>query len=219
MTETPELTEQELEGAVEALLFSSPEPIPPAKLAETCGVPLEAVRGALNRLMLRYQGGGFQLAEVAAGYRFETNPAYAKYVALMQANLPAKITRAQLETLAIIAYNQPVTGPEIDHMRGVTSDYVISALMQRGLVHAVGRKEGPGRPVMYATTKAFLDQFGLRSPEDLPPLEAVAIEETLAEPEVGPLLRYDGNGDEQEMVRVGSAPQVSQNGREAEPEG
>jgi len=156
-----------LERAVEALLFAAEEPLSPADLAER--LPLDAdVAGALASLSARYQGRGVELDCVAGRYRFRTAPDLAYLMSDIREE-PQRLSRAALETLAIIAYHQPVTRAEIESVRGVgLSRGTLDHLLEVGWVRMRGRRRTPGRPVTYGTTDAFLEHFGLASLADLP---------------------------------------------------
>ncbi len=168
-----------LDAAVEALLFSSDRPTPTARLAEalaSAGV-LEgedtggAVEAAIARLNAEYTGRGraFRIEQVAGGYRVMTLPEHAKVLAAYHKGRGAsKLTRAALETLAIIAYKQPLTRARLEAIRGVGCGEVLRSLLERRLIAVVGRAEELGRPMLYGTTKAFLDAFGLKNLKDLP---------------------------------------------------
>ncbi len=159
----------ELERQVEALLFAATAPLSPADLAERLGERAD-VAGALADLAARYQGRGVQLQGVAGGWRFVTAPDLA---GLLQEHReePRRLSRAAMETLAVIAYHQPVTRAEIDAVRGVgLSRGTLDVLLEVGWVRLRGRRRSPGRPVTYATTDAFLEHFGLQALSDLPGL-------------------------------------------------
>lgn len=161
----------ELPWVLEAMLFVAEEPQPLAALAQAAGVGEAAVRRALGQLSADYEVRGLRLAEDAGHYRLVTAPDYASYVeALLDTGPAQRLSRATLETLTIIAYRQPCTRSEIEAIRGVNSDKLVATLEHRGLIDSVGRGEGPGRPVLYRTTMRFLEHFGIRSPEELPPL-------------------------------------------------
>jgi segregation and condensation protein B len=161
----------DIESAVEVLLFSSADPLTKDELADLIGAEAWMVDEALLALTARYAAGGLRIVKVGGGWRMETRPQYAHYVGRLREEPPKRLSRAALEALSIIAYRQPVTAPEIEQIRGVSSDSSIQLLLDRGLVHAVGRKRAPGRPILYATTRDFLTQFGLAELTDLPPIE------------------------------------------------
>ena len=159
--------------ALEAILLVADEPVPVNVLAQVLEVHTDDVAAALGALAEYYssQGRGFDLREVAGGYRFATSPLAREVVEAYL--LPPKTTLSvpALETLAIVAHMQPVTKSEIESIRGVNSDSVVSTLLDRGLIAEAGRKDVVGRPMQYKTTPFFLESFGLRSLDDLPELE------------------------------------------------
>ncbi len=158
--------------AIECILFASGEPVRPEHLAEAAQVPMNVIVAALAILRAEYAGRGVEVQAVAGGYQLGTRPAYAEAVRrYLGAAAREPLSQAALETLAIIAYRQPITRPEIDALRRVRSDYIIERLEERRLIRMVGRKETVGRPMLYATTEAFLRHFGLGGLADLPPLE------------------------------------------------
>lgn len=162
-----------LKAILEALLFVADEPLSIKKLSEVTGETEDNVRKALEDLKDDYGKGerGIHLREIAGGYRFYTHSGYASYVEkLVLSSDFRRLTQAALETLAIIAYKQPITRAEIREIRGVNVDSVLNSLVSKGLVMEVGREEGPGQPALYGTTKRFLESFSLSSLDDLPPL-------------------------------------------------
>ena len=163
-------TEADLDAIVEALLFVADKPLKPADLAERAHCAPEALRETILRLQDVYATRGIRLVAVANGFAFRTAPEVSEYVREATAQKPVKLTRAQLETLAILAYRQPMTRPEIDDVRGVDSGPVLKLLLERHLVRILGKKEEPGRPLLYGTTSLFLELFGLRTLRDLPTL-------------------------------------------------
>ena len=163
-----------LKGILEALLFVSGDPIPITRFLALLGaVTKQQVEQALTSLRLDYEqeSRGLQLTEVAGGYRIMTKPEFAPWLKrLEKVKAPSKLSRSALESLAIIAYKQPIVRAEVEQIRGVETSGVIRTLLERKLVRIVGRKEEPGRPIMYGTTKFFLEHFGLRDLSQLPPL-------------------------------------------------
>jgi segregation and condensation protein B len=168
----PELSDEELERHVFALLFAASEPLGLDRLAKLCDEPAsERVRAALERLALRLDRSGLPivLKPIALGWRLLSDPALGDVVVrLSQSPRPDRISAAALETLAIVAYRQPVTKAEVDAIRGVQSGPMLRTLVDRGLARVTGRADQPGSPLQYGTTKEFLDRFGLASLEDLP---------------------------------------------------
>ncbi len=163
-----------LKGILEALLFVAADPIPVTRFLALLGaVTKQEVEQALASLSHDYEqeGRGLQLAEVAGGYRIVTKAEFAPWLKrLEKVKAPSKLSRSALESLAIIAYKQPIVRAEVEQIRGVETSGVIRTLLERKLVRIVGRKEEPGRPIMYGTTKFFLEHFGLRDLSQLPPL-------------------------------------------------
>ena len=161
----------ELPWTLEALIFASEEPISPGALARATGVGERSIRTALARLADDYEARGLRLQEESGRYHLVTAPEYGPYVArLLGDESAARLSRAALETLTIIAYRQPCTRGEIEASRGVNSDRVVANLEQRGLVEDVGAARTPGRPRLYRPSRRFYEHFGLLGPADLPPL-------------------------------------------------
>jgi segregation and condensation protein B len=167
---TGDISRAHLKGLVEALVFVSDHPVKANELAKSASAPLKLVRELLSELRSEYQSRGIQLDEVAGGFIFRSSAAYAPFVRDVAMKKPVRLTRAQTETLAILAYRQPITRPEVDEIRGVDSGPILRLLLERDLVRILGRKDEPGRPVLYGTTTAFLEFFGLKSLRDLPTL-------------------------------------------------
>ena len=168
------MTDDELARALEAVLLVAVEPIAPGLLAELVEEPVERVESVCERLALDYSEArrGFVLARVAGAYRLQTHPELAPYVErFANRDVSHRLSTAALETLAIVAYRQPVSRAQISALRGVNVDGVVRLLEQRGYIAAVGRAEGPGQPVLYGTTDLFLERLGLDSLGQLPPVE------------------------------------------------
>ncbi|WP_341479003.1 SMC-Scp complex subunit ScpB [Heliobacterium chlorum] len=180
MTQTSLFTGQ-MDRVLEALLFVSSDPVPLDTLAEVTGLSAEEVRKLLNDLAAEYaeQGRGWQLEEVAGGFRLSTRPDFAPYIERLLRAPQQGLSTAALETLAIIAYNQPVTRLEVEQIRGVKSERSLATLLGKGLIQEVGRKDALGRPILYGTTEQFLRHFGLRNLEELPRLEEVFVQDLL----------------------------------------
>jgi segregation and condensation protein B len=160
-------------AAVEAVLIVATEPVPPGMLAELLEVPVERVDELCSALRSGYEEEerGFELVKVAGGYRLQSHPAYRGYVErFVLDDAPARLSAAALETLAIVAYKQPISRAQIAAIRGVNADGVIRLLTSRGYVEPVGRDEGPGQAILFGTTALFLERLGLDSTGDLPPL-------------------------------------------------
>ena len=159
--------------ALEAILMVAEEPLPAALLAKLVGAPINEVEEICENLAAEYvaDGRGFILARIAGGYRFQTATEQAPYVErFVLDGQSARLSAAALETLAVIAYKQPVSRNQIASIRGVNVDAVMRTLQQRGYVDEVARDPGPGQAVLYGTTPTFLERLGIDSVEDLPPL-------------------------------------------------
>ncbi len=168
------LTEQQaqlLVAALEALLFVASQPLPGDRIAAILGCSTEQVAELAQRLEQKLVGHGVQLTRLANGYTLATRPQYADYVQALLEPEPQRLSTQALETLAIIAYRQPITRPEIDELRGVNSAGIINSLLEKNLIRIAGRKDAPGRPFLLETTEHFLAVFGLGSLDDLPLLE------------------------------------------------
>ena len=163
---------ERVRAAVEALLFASDKPLDLAALREATQFDEQPLRDALASLQQKHAAGssGTVLVEVAGRWQLRTDPALSPYVRRMLQVKPMRLTRAALETLAIVAYRQPVTRPEIEDLRGVDSGAVTKALLERKLIRILGKKDEPGRPLLYGTTKEFLELFSLRDLTQLPTL-------------------------------------------------
>lgn len=166
---------QEAKVVLEAALLTSEQPLSVSELRRLFDDELNAdtIRVLLDELRSDWNGRGVELAALATGWRFQSAPLMRPYLERLNPERPPKYSRAVLETLAIIAYRQPVTRGDIEEIRGVTvSSNVIKSLEDRGWIEVIGHREAPGRPALFATTKAFLDDLGLRSLEELPVLES-----------------------------------------------
>ena len=161
----------DIKRTLESLIFVADYPVPERKLARAARSTLAIVRPILEELWNEYKDRGVQLQVVAGGYQFRSNPDNAPYVQPFLTPKPLRLTRAQLETMAIVAYRQPVTRPEIDDIRGVDSGSALRMLAERSLLKILGRKDEPGRPLLYGTTPGFLEFFGLASLNELPTLK------------------------------------------------
>jgi segregation and condensation protein B len=202
------MTEQsEMEAALEAILFVSSEPVPRAKLLELFDEgEREEAAAALEAVLARYsegEGRGVLVEDVAGGVRLATRPEVVGWLRrFFDVSGGNKLSMAALETLAIIAYRQPITGPEIQELRSVSPAGVLKTLLERRMVRIAGRKEVVGKPFLYGTTREFLVHFGLNSLKDLPPLEE--LEETF------------GAGDTGEVARLAELAGISSPGSETE---
>ena len=182
---------------VEALVLASREPITATRIAEIVpGCTPSEAKGLLKELDLEYERDdrAFEIWEVAGGYQIRTRAAFAGYLRQLQRERNFRLSRAALETLAVVAYKQPVTRSEIENIRGVDVGAVVRSLVERKLVRIAGHRDVPGRPLLYATSKRFLEVFGFSRLEDLPTLREI---DDLVLP---------GMGDESEMDETSSAP-------------
>lgn len=180
MNELEALDSSSLKGALEAMLLVSSDPVSAPALASILSITPGECASLLAELQVEYQekNRGIQLREVAGGWRLFTHPAFHEQVeALVLSWDTQRLSQAALETLAVIAYHQPVTREMIKGIRGVNSDGVISSLVDKGLVRELGRDPQHGQAIIYGTTSAFLEKFGLRSTKDLPDLEQFAPDE------------------------------------------
>ena len=171
------LNPNEVKIVLETALLAAQEPIPIAELRKMFDeeIGADTIRKLLEELREAWKERGVELATTASGWRFQTRASYQKFLERIHPEKAPRYSRAVLETLAIVAYRQPVTRGDIEEVRGVTaSAEVIGRLEERGWVEVIGHKEVPGRPALYATTKIFLDDLGLRSLQELPPLEDIA---------------------------------------------
>lgn len=202
MTGEERRTKVSTPGILEALLFAAEEPLSAAALAEIVDLTPAATRDLLEHLRLQYEqsDGALQLLAIAKGYRLVTKPQYAPYIRALKRPRAHRLSRAGLESLAIIAYRQPITGPEIEQLRGVDSSGVLQTLLEHGLIEVAGRRNSPGRPRLYRTTQAFLDQFGLADLSELPELpEGEVVEMTES-------LFPEATQGQEETASVASAP-------------
>ncbi|MFT3922462.1 MAG: SMC-Scp complex subunit ScpB [Myxococcales bacterium] len=165
------LADHDLRAALEALILVSDKPVAAVRLARLTRQDPGAVKRALSELAEQYRGRGIVLDEIAGGFQFRTSPRYAPFVRTLVQQKPTKLSRAQLEVLAIIAYRQPITRPEIEDVRGVDSGSAIKVLLERNVLKIIGKKDEAGRPMLYGTTNEFLELFGLKSLRDLPTLK------------------------------------------------
>ncbi|MFA0748182.1 SMC-Scp complex subunit ScpB [Fervidibacter sp.] len=166
-----EQTRDQLKKALECVLFVATKPLPLEEVARILQVPLDEALMLLNELAVEYERrSGLAIVEVAGGWRMVTQPEFAAYISRLHPPQRIRLSRGSLEVLAIIAYHQPITRPEIEQLRGVDSSAAIQSLLEHGLIQVVGYKETVGRPRLYATTQKFLELFGLRSLDELPPL-------------------------------------------------
>ncbi|MBV8030107.1 MAG: SMC-Scp complex subunit ScpB [Betaproteobacteria bacterium] len=168
---------EEAKKILEAALLASAEPVQVIELKRLFDQELnvETLRKLLEELKKDWEGRAIELVSLASGWRFQTRADFQPYLERLQPEKPPRYSRAVMETLAIIAYRQPVTRGDIEDIRGVAvSGQIIQTLENRGWIDTVGHRETPGRPALYATTRRFLDDLGLRSLQELPPLEEIA---------------------------------------------
>jgi segregation and condensation protein B len=177
------MSEAERRSIAEALILASPEPIPLTRLSKLIPdcTPSKA-RTLVADLNADYvaQQRAFEICEVAGGYQLRTHPEFASYLRQLQQTRPLRLSNAALETLSIVAYRQPVTRAEVEHVRGVDAGPVMRTLLERKLVKIAGHRDVPGRPMLYSTTKRFLEVFGLADLDALPTLRE--LEELIPEP-------------------------------------
>ena len=175
------LEQAEIQRILEAALLASREPLSLQRMLRLFGPgdlpqgnPRQAVKSALADIEYGLEGHGYRLRQVASGYRFQVRQSLSPWISRLFEERPPRYSRALLETLALIAYRQPVTRGDIEQVRGVTvSPNIMRTLLERGWIRAVGQREVPGRPSLYGTTSAFLDYFDLKSLDELPPLAEI----------------------------------------------
>lgn len=177
VNETIEFSEEQLPGALEAMLFVTDEPVSVLTFSDMLGFDAGVIQDALESLSATFeaQNRGIQLREVAGGWRLFTHPQYHELIERYVVSWDTrKLSQAALETLAVVAYCQPITRNGVASVRGVSSDSSINSLVEKGLLREAGTQDAPGNPVLYGTTRTFLEKFGLRSVADLSPLESFA---------------------------------------------
>jgi len=206
---------------VESLLLVSDKPLSVDQLHQATGCDRRVLREALESLAEVHREGisGIVLVEVAGGWQFRTDPSASEYVRRLLRVRPQRLTRAAVETLAVVAYRQPVTRPEIEDIRGVDCAAVIKALLERRLVKILGRKEEPGRPILYGTTREFLEFFALRDLASLPTLrefqELSKEHQEIVEKEA-PAAPHDAHDIVSELADPGFRERLDQTGKESE---
>jgi segregation and condensation protein B len=190
----------DIKNIVESLLFVAEEPLTIERLTKIIsGAQTGQLRQALEELEVEYEArqGGFFLNQIAGGYQFRTRPEHMEWIKRLLQPKPLHLSKAALETLAIIAYKQPVIRSDIEHIRGVDCGGVLRVLLERKFIRVLGRRELPGRPLIYATTKHFLEVFGLKNLEDLPTPKEIE--------EFGSSLSQATEGDGKEEAGASSA--------------
>lgn len=167
----------ELKSLLEALIFVSPTPLSLKKMIEVVGdsFPPKEIETTLSLLIKEYESPerGIYLQEVAEGLQFRTKPRYSEWIKRLKKIGPTRLGKAALETLAIIAYKQPATKGDMERLRGVEVDGIVKTLLEKNLIRILGRKEVPGRPILYGTTQRFLELFELKDLSSLPSLEEI----------------------------------------------
>lgn len=195
------MEEERLKSILEGLLFAAGEPVSIGRLQSALEeVPRADIQKALGEMAKEFaeHNRGLALEEVAGGFQLRTHKEHAQYVRRLLAAKPPRLSRPLLETVAIIAYRQPITRPEIEQLRGVDTGGVLETLLERRLVKIGGRKEAPGRPIMYATTPEFLETFGLKDLDGLPDLkEFQEIERAVEQAETGPVESIETHPEDQ----------------------
>jgi segregation and condensation protein B len=169
------MRKDEAKKIIESLLFTHEHPLTVENIVKIVGdeVGKKVIKDAVTELLTEYQGMGrsFHLVEVDGGYQFRTKAAYARWIRNLRKVKPSKLSQSALETLAIVVYRQPIVRAEIEHIRGVDSGWVLNSLLEKGLIKILGRKEVAGRPLVYGSSRRFLEIFGLRDLSALPTLQ------------------------------------------------
>ena len=211
------MEEERLKSILESLLFAAGEPVSLARLAAAFDdMPRATVQKALAAMAASYaaENRGVVIEEVAGGYQMRTAKEHAGYVRKLLAARPPRLSRPLMETVAIIAYRQPITRPEIEQLRGVDTGGVLETLLERRLIKIAGRKEAPGRPMVYETTDEFLELFGLKDLEGLPDLsEFREIERAVEQASIGPIESVETHPEDatqQEDASEGAEPASSE---------
>lgn len=176
------MEEENSKALLEALLFLAAEPLSISRMKDITGLPEQELTSLIEELRAEYmeRSGGVLISAIAGGYQMHTNPEHSAWASKLKGSSAApKLSRAALESLAIIAYKQPLTRAEVEVLRGVNADGVFKTLVERKLIKIVGRKEAPGKPFLYGTTREFLVHFGLKDLTELPTLKEAEREEGL----------------------------------------
>lgn len=209
-------TEQQIRGIIESLLFVSERPVELDQIKKVLQtVSPSTIKSVLVKMKADYEGEnrGMVIMEIAGGYQMLSNARYVQYIRdFYKTKHREKLSKPSLESLAIIAYKQPVTRADIELVRGVNSDGVVTHLLDKELIKIIGRKDVPGKPYLYGTTKQFLEYFGLRSLEDMPRLEEFEAMLAKSEEQAG-ILPVEGEGPMEE----GLAPETGAESKESEP--
>lgn len=215
-----ELTYQELSPACEAILFASGDPIPQDRIAEILNVDIKTVEEVMNKLITDYENnpwGGLLVRRVENSYVMSTKPGMKKVLERMfSPKMHPPLSQASYETLAVIAYNQPVTRAQVESVRGVSSDSIISRLIDRGWIEECGNLDAPGRPALFKTTRQFLMEFGISSVDELPSMELMSYQ-TIRDLEES-LAKAAGNDDRQLTIE-GYMGSSDDNGQEEAEDG
>lgn len=185
---------EQMEAAIEAILFSAGESVEVSRIARAIGHDNATTTAVIRNMMLKYQAGdrGIKIVELEGAFQMCTKQEYYEYlVEIALQPKKAVLTDVMLETLSIIAYKQPVTKLEIEKIRGVKCDHAVNKLVEYGLVQELGRLDAPGRPILFGTTEDFLRNFGVQSTEDLPVISPVKMEDFKAEAEEEVQLKLD----------------------------
>ncbi len=217
MAEDFKITLQELPGAIEAILFVSGDPVNAEKIADILDCSKADVVKTLNDLMNRYEQNpwsGLTIVRAEDSYAMMTKPSEKKVLErLFGPRTQAPLSQASYETLAVIAYNQPCTRAQVEQVRGVSSDSIISRLLDRGWIEEAGNLEAPGRPALFKTSKQFLTEFGIESVKDLPPMELMSYK-TIRDLEDS--LRKAAGGEDKQMTIDSLLENKEENSDEAE---
>jgi len=195
----------QLERIIESVIFASTEPLPVDRILECIQreeINESVIEQTIRQLNVKYESLslGFRIIKIAGGYQFATHPQYDRWLSrLFKSKADRKLSQSSLEVLAIIAYRQPITRAEIEKIRGVNADWTLRSLMEKNLVTVVGREDAPGRPLLFGTTRQFLEHFGLNAISELPKLKE--IEEILKEDkEFAQTLEFDFTGQAENTI-------------------
>lgn len=194
---------------IEALLFASPESVSSRRLANATNLAPSEVEACIQKLNRDYEGHGrsFQIRKLAGGWQMVTLPRFAPWIArLLQRKGRGRLSTAALETLAVIAHRQPINKPDIDQARGIESSYILSSLLERGIIRIKGRDKRAGHPYVYVTTPKFLEFFGLDSLDELPDLEEPSVKEA----DILPIEEGDETGQAEEHREESAGEEVNQ---------